>query len=159
MFAGSCIGVVCLVVALEFLRRVQREYARWIERSSRLGAARVSFSASSDGGSDEKHGGAATARAVERSPSGSVRGRVDSTTLLKRHLVRSALHTMLFGVAYIVMLIAMSFNGEDFVVVDVAIWVRLSTSQDISLFASCSGRLLGLLFSAGIWCLIRKCAV
>ena len=26
MFAGSCIGVICLVLSLEFLRRVAREY-------------------------------------------------------------------------------------------------------------------------------------
>ena len=26
MFAGSCVGVICLVILLEFLRRVRREY-------------------------------------------------------------------------------------------------------------------------------------
>lgn len=36
MFAGSCIGTVCLVLCLEFLRRVGREYDAFILRRARL---------------------------------------------------------------------------------------------------------------------------
>lgn len=36
MFAGSCIGVICLVLCLEFLRRVGREYDAFIFRRARL---------------------------------------------------------------------------------------------------------------------------
>ncbi|KAJ5095708.1 hypothetical protein NUU61_005064 [Penicillium alfredii] len=36
MFAGSCIGVICLVLCLEFLRRVSREYDAFIVRRARL---------------------------------------------------------------------------------------------------------------------------
>lgn len=36
MFAGSCIAVICLVLALEFLRRVGREYDAFIVRRARL---------------------------------------------------------------------------------------------------------------------------
>lgn len=36
MFAGSCIGVICLVLCLEFLRRVGREYDAFILRRARL---------------------------------------------------------------------------------------------------------------------------
>lgn len=38
MFAGSCIGVICLVLCLEFLRRVSREYDAFIIRRARLRA-------------------------------------------------------------------------------------------------------------------------
>jgi len=30
MFAGSCIGVICLVMSLEFLRRLNKEYDRYL---------------------------------------------------------------------------------------------------------------------------------
>ncbi|KAJ5174705.1 uncharacterized protein N7482_000582 [Penicillium canariense] len=36
MFAGSCIGTVCLVLCLEFLRRMGREYDAFILRQARL---------------------------------------------------------------------------------------------------------------------------
>lgn len=36
MFAGSCIGIICLVLCLEFLRRVGREYDAFILRRARL---------------------------------------------------------------------------------------------------------------------------
>ena len=36
MFAGSCIGVICLVLCLEFLRRVGREYDAFIIRRAKL---------------------------------------------------------------------------------------------------------------------------
>ncbi|EYE97973.1 high-affinity Cu transporter CTR3 [Aspergillus ruber CBS 135680] len=38
MFAGSCIGVICLVLILEFLRRVGREYDAFIVKRARLRA-------------------------------------------------------------------------------------------------------------------------
>lgn len=36
MFAGSCIGTICLVLCLEFLRRLGREYDAFILRRARL---------------------------------------------------------------------------------------------------------------------------
>lgn len=36
MFAGSCIGVICLVLCLEFLRRIGREYDAFIVHRARL---------------------------------------------------------------------------------------------------------------------------
>lgn len=42
MFAGSCIGVICLVLCLEFLRRVSREYDAFIIRRARLRAQYLS---------------------------------------------------------------------------------------------------------------------
>lgn len=45
MFAGSCVGVVCLVLCLEFLRRVGREYDAFILRRARLRRTYLSESA------------------------------------------------------------------------------------------------------------------
>lgn len=45
MFAGSCIGVICLVLCLEFLRRVGREYDAFILRRARLRGTYLSGSA------------------------------------------------------------------------------------------------------------------
>lgn len=45
MFAGSCIGVVLLVLCLEFLRRVGREYDAFILRRARLRRTYLSESA------------------------------------------------------------------------------------------------------------------
>ena len=47
MFAGSCIGVICLVLCLEFLRRIAREYDAFIIRRARLRAQYLSPSSSS----------------------------------------------------------------------------------------------------------------
>lgn len=46
MFAGSCIGVICLVLCLEFLRRVGREYDAFILRRARLRKMYMSDSSS-----------------------------------------------------------------------------------------------------------------
>lgn len=47
MFAGSCIGVICLVLCLEFLRRIAREYDAFIVHRARLRAQYLSPSSSS----------------------------------------------------------------------------------------------------------------
>lgn len=49
MFAGSCIGVICLVLILEFLRRVGREYDAFIVKRARLRAKFLSPFASTTG--------------------------------------------------------------------------------------------------------------
>lgn len=42
MFAGSCIGVICLVIVLEFLRRVAREYDAFIVHRAQMKAQYLS---------------------------------------------------------------------------------------------------------------------
>lgn len=36
VFAGSCVGVICLVICLEFLRRLGKEYDCYLVREYRL---------------------------------------------------------------------------------------------------------------------------
>ncbi|KAK9240243.1 Ctr copper transporter family-domain-containing protein [Lipomyces kononenkoae] len=108
MFAGSCIGVICLVVCLEFLRRASKEYDRFLirEHNSRFGSLpgvtgsdpqplpqskdRVSSSAVSDSSSSAH--GAFRPKAAQQA-------------------IRALLHMLQFAVAYFVMLLAMYYNG------------------------------------------------
>ncbi|WVR04481.1 hypothetical protein IAU60_001484 [Kwoniella sp. DSM 27419] len=78
MFAASCIGVALLAVSLELLRRVARDYDRWITRS--LTSVNM------------KHYRPRRATPIQQ-------------------LIRSILHVAQFGVAYLLMLLAMYFNG------------------------------------------------
>lgn len=119
MFGGSCIGVICLVIVLEFLRRVGREYDAYIVRRARVrrqiaassAAALAAGSCSGSGGdgtpsssSSNKgaHANVASAGGVDNSP---VRPN------LLEQLVRAVLHMAQFAVAYFVMLLAMYYNG------------------------------------------------
>ena len=85
MFAGSCIGVVLLVVVLEMLRRAVKEYDRYLVR--RHLAARP----------DDAAKGACAAPGFR-------------PTVLQQ-AVRALLHMAQFAVAYFVMLLAMYYNG------------------------------------------------
>ena len=161
MFAGSCIGVICLVISLEFLRRVQREYNRSIRRSRKSIATRTSIAASSSSSSSDDHemirdrtplkGLAKSSERVERR-SGALA--VDRPTLFKRQLVRAAIHMVQFGVAYFIMLLAMSYNGRRLSVYNAQLSSR--AEQVTSSFVSSSEHSLGPSYSAGIKCLVGK---
>jgi copper transporter 1 len=93
-FAASCIGVALLVVVLEALRRAAREYDVFL-------AAQF-----------QRHVAAqAKARAVA-SPSTSTS--VTFRASAPQQLVRAVLHAAQFGLAYLLMLLAMYFNGYIF---------------------------------------------
>ena len=116
MFAASCIGVIALVVLLEFLRRLGREYDRKLHQGmSQQPIRRVSDdSATSDGHVMSEYAnmnkeGTTRSRII---PMHSTSGRVTRTTLLGRQLIRSLLHMATFAVAYFVMLLAMYYNGK-----------------------------------------------
>ncbi|KAI1474060.1 hypothetical protein K445DRAFT_19279 [Daldinia sp. EC12] len=97
-FAASCIGVFILVVCLEFLRRVGKEYDSFILRQfqQHLAAeARASKSESS---------------CCSDTPAPGPQVVTFRATPLQQ-LIRSIIHAFAFGAAYIIMLIAMSFNG------------------------------------------------
>jgi copper transporter 1 len=109
MFAGSCIGVLLLVVALEALRRASREYDAHIARSHQR---KITSSQPST---------AAASRLEEANDPTKVSSTQSSTPLLQpqmtftpnifQQLVRAFLHMAQFAVAYIVMLLAMYYNG------------------------------------------------
>lgn len=90
MFAASCLGVIALVIWLEGMRRISKEYDSLVHRQWTTHAYRQSkkFTESS----------------------------LDITTFAFRaspiqQLIRAILHACTFGLGYLVMLLAMSFNG------------------------------------------------
>ena len=111
MFAGSCIGVILLVVTLEALRRAAREYDAYIVRtriSSTTNNSNVSRTPSSSD-VDDANRKQPLATATAPTACAPVRQRVVPTPL--QQAVRALLHMAQFAVAYIVMLLAMYFNG------------------------------------------------
>lgn len=101
MFAGSCIGVILLVISLEFLRRASREYDRYISNQAKRQHVEVvgsTLQEAESGASEVKAESAATSRVQFR------------PTLLQQ-VVRAVFHMLQFAVAYFVMLLAMYYNG------------------------------------------------
>ena len=119
MFAGSCIGVICLVISLEFLCRLGKECDQLLLRNAHEHRLLLSSSAStsSEGrietvsasnGSAAKGAGKNTQRRVFLSS--------EQTGLRFRpnvleQAIRALLHMLQFAVAYSIMLLAMYYNG------------------------------------------------
>lgn len=113
MFAGSCIGVICLVISLEFLRRGQREYEALLRRQDQKMATQLHEGRSqqtSESGEDVN--GKYTAVNVQSRAVPSAQASTPRAVLLQRQLIRSLLHMVQFGVAYFIMLLAMYYNGQ-----------------------------------------------
>lgn len=106
MFAGSCIGVLLLVMLLELLRRMVKEYDALLVRkhstnnsSTYVAAAgRAQHQAASESGESKDHG--LNVQPVSTTSSGRFR------PTLPEQAVRALLHTCQFAVAYFVMLYA-----------------------------------------------------
>ncbi|ODA84123.1 hypothetical protein RJ55_02641 [Drechmeria coniospora] len=91
MFAATCIGVVVLVVVVEFSRRLGKEYDRFLTRQFQREASRRRGDLDVGDGLGLDVG---TFRAS-----------------VLQQLLRSLLHAVTFAGAYMVMLLAMYFNG------------------------------------------------
>lgn len=87
MFAGSCIGVILLVMSVELLRRLGKEYDSFLYRQFLHRAAQAPAAGLTAG----------TALVFRATP--------------LQQLVRASIHACAFGAAYIVMLLAMYYNG------------------------------------------------
>ncbi|GAA5836339.1 hypothetical protein JCM11251_001467 [Rhodosporidiobolus azoricus] len=92
-FAGTVIGVFFIVVALEGVRRLGREYDRSI-RAAYFKRETLALAALAKNASKVE-----VAKASPFRPS------------VKEHLIRSTFYGVQFGTAYILMLLAMYFNG------------------------------------------------
>ncbi|KAL2857122.1 Ctr copper transporter [Aspergillus pseudoustus] len=115
MFAGSCIGVILLVIALEFLRRVAREYdAFLVHRAQKKAQAQAQFHeptiAGPESASSADHGKTTPTPVATGLPAAAVGG-VRVRPNLVEQFIRAFLHMLQFAVAYFVMLLAMYFNG------------------------------------------------
>ncbi|OJD31392.1 ctr copper transporter family protein [Diplodia corticola] len=135
-FAGSCIGVILLVVSLELLRRAQRDLDRYFRRVNSSatsgtgtdtiareegvraggggGGGVASSSASSGASSGKGFVGAGASRSGGAGGAGAGGGGGGGGIGPLRwwqQLVRSALFMVQFAVGYFVMLLAMYYNG------------------------------------------------
>lgn len=109
MFAGSCIGVILLVIALEFLRRAGKEYDAYIvSQYAKTLAASAPAEPSSSNSSDHGKGASTSAAAAACAPLAAAHS--FRPTVLQQ-AVRALLHMLAFAVAYFVMLLAMYYNG------------------------------------------------
>ena len=99
MFAGSCIGVFILGMALEFLRRAIKEYDRYLVRQhlAQFQPTEASSVSSKDG---------MASRTVACAPVPSFRPNV------WQQAVRALLHLLAFFVGYILMLVGGSIHDE-----------------------------------------------
>jgi solute carrier family 31 (copper transporter), member 1 len=106
-FAGSCIGVILLVLSLELLRRGQREFDRYLRRP----LARND----SEAGSGSEASGTAKGTQIRVAGLGlpAWAGSQKASKLkLWQQAVRSLLYMLQFAVGYFIMLLAMYYNGE-----------------------------------------------
>ncbi|OAT05222.1 high affinity copper transporter [Blastomyces gilchristii SLH14081] len=103
MFAGSCIGVILLVMSLEFLRRAGYEFDKYIAGRSNIYSRRLQRIIMSPKSTSSSLG------SPVETPIGPG-NRAPRPTLLQ-HTARSLLHMVQFGVAYFIMLLAMYYNG------------------------------------------------
>ncbi|KAH0264889.1 putative high affinity copper protein, partial [Aureobasidium melanogenum] len=114
MFAASCIGVALLVVCLEFLRRLGKEYDTYLLRQFHRRAAslqyqpKVSFAAPKF--DDQRMPGGCGPDASCAPPLPEQRFITFRATPAQQ-IARGIIHAATFGVGYIIMLLAMYFNG------------------------------------------------
>ena len=106
--AASCIGVVFLVVILEFLRRTSKEFDRWIVQRHRAGGNKQRDEHTRC--EDVPGGGHGEKGSIEsgRSPAaGAVMATLASAPCrpnVWQQAVRAGLHTAQFALAYFIML-------------------------------------------------------
>jgi copper transporter 1 len=119
MFAGSCIGVILLVMSLELLRRASREYDTYIlrqfEKSHQVALSQIDNPSSSLNSSSDTNESAAktltTCAPIKFRPN------------LLQQVVRATLHMVQFTIAYFVMLLAMYYNGYIIISIVIGAWL------------------------------------
>ncbi|RSL60150.1 hypothetical protein CEP53_005525 [Fusarium sp. AF-6] len=102
MFAGSCIGVILLVMTLELLRRSVKEWDRYLLRQHAAKFEGSAPAAAATGSDSPKDASSAAACGTPLPP---------FRPNVWQQAIRALLHMMQFAVAYFVMLLAMYYNG------------------------------------------------
>lgn len=110
-FAGTCIAVFLMVVTLELLRRLQRNYERklvldWAAKQNSNGVTTPNVEQEQEG----KGEAGAMVAAVELTGRNGIMGWLKPfkfSPTVGQQLVRTAMHTAQFMLAYIIMLLAM----------------------------------------------------
>ena len=119
MFAACCIGVLCLAVSFEALGRVGQEYDKYILRQFQYASIPSSDLEEYFDGRISPQG---YAKSIDVQLDGKPLRRIPSTDLylntrghfrpnLVQQAIRAGIHMIRFGVAYFIMLLAMTLNG------------------------------------------------
>ncbi|KAH7319126.1 Ctr copper transporter family-domain-containing protein [Rhexocercosporidium sp. MPI-PUGE-AT-0058] len=115
MFAGSCIGVIFLVMSLELLRRLAKEYDRHILNQYQRHIASLNTYITAQGSKDSPQSDTCPPTAVLPAP--------PFRPNLFQQMVRATLHMFQFAVAYFIMLLAMYFNGYIIISIFIGAWI------------------------------------
>ncbi|KAG9235258.1 high affinity copper transporter [Amylocarpus encephaloides] len=118
MFAGSCIGVILLVMSLEAFRRLSREYDSYILRQAVRANASL-LSSSSSAGTSSPDGRPKDVNSTVALCAGPVNFRPN----VLQQMVRATLHMVQFTIAYFVMLLAMYYNGYIIISIIIGAWL------------------------------------
>lgn len=106
MFAATCIGVILLVMLVEFFRRIGKEYESFITRQARRQAAAYRAVPPTSRGCSGSASGAAGGGPLE-----GYQQTVAIRVTMTQQAIRALLHAITFAGAYITMLLAMYYNG------------------------------------------------
>ncbi|OCK85691.1 Ctr copper transporter [Lepidopterella palustris CBS 459.81] len=107
MFAGTCIGITLLVMVLELFRRLAKEYDRLILQTHIRKTAAKQPSAAANSYEDNNQPKNVITISNQNVPVAQIHFR---PTVLQQ-MVRALLHMIQFAIAYLVMLLAMYYNG------------------------------------------------
>jgi copper transporter 1 len=115
MFAGSCIGVILLVMSLELFRRLSREYDSLILRQSQKSHQSTPLNTNpSLTGSDD----------ITKTPAQTITcAPITFRPNLFQQMIRATLHMVQFTIAYFVMLLAMYYNGYIIICIIIGAWI------------------------------------
>jgi hypothetical protein len=148
MFAGACIGVIFLVILLEFLRRLGKEYDRNILQAHqrKIALAQASPTPSTNAGKD---GAGIMSRALLPT-SNATRFRPS----LIQQSIRALLHMLAFAVAYFIMLYVVLVEMMKICLLTITGWPCTTTATSSS--ASSSVRISDFSSLAGNRSVLRK---
>lgn len=110
MFAGSCVAIIALVCMLEVLRLIGKRYDRYLFREYQT---HQQASASADGSSTSSRKGNVKndVSLMTKSLLGNSSTPMAFRPNALQQMVRALLHTLQFALAYVLMLLAMYYNG------------------------------------------------
>ena len=110
MFSGSCLGIIGLVLLLESLRRLQREYDRFISQQAQQ--HRLQIESGDDGYVNEDPPHSAIPLLFDWAKSLPLPSRHSGhLPTAPQQAVRAWIYTLQLAVAYTIMLLAMYYNG------------------------------------------------
>lgn len=110
MFAGSCIGVVCLAIFLEFLRRSVKEWDRYLVKQH-VAQYTAGAAAAAPGSASPTAETSSAGKGASASAAGCGVAIPPLRPKLWQQAVRSFLHTAQFTVAYFIMLLGKTLLG------------------------------------------------